>query len=169
MPPTNMPAEAGSEVRWLSDTEQEAWRRFISGASRLLERLDQDLKAQGVNHDDYGVLVHLSEATDDRLRMADLADRSVESRSRLSHHIGRLEAKGLVVRESCPNDRRGYFAVLTAEGRAVVERVAPFHVAGVRQWFIDQLDPTELATVADVFTRIDRSLGCPDADQPCPG
>ena len=165
MAPTHTPAE----VRWLAAGEQEAWRRFISGASRLFERLDQDLKAQGLTHDDYGVLVHLSEADDGRLRMADLANRSVESRSRLSHHIGRLEARGLVTRESCPNDRRGFFAVLTPEGRATVERVAPFHVAGVRQWFIDQLSPDELATVAEVFTRIDRALGCPDADQACPG
>ncbi len=148
---------------WLSDTEQQAWRRFISGAHRLFERLDQDLKALGLNHDDYGVLVHLSEADDDRLRMADLADLSVESRSRLSHHIGRLEARGLVARQSCPEDRRGSFAVLTPEGRALIERVAPTHVAGVRRWFIDQLTPDELETVAGVFTRIDEALGCPNA------
>jgi DNA-binding MarR family transcriptional regulator len=160
---------AETEPTWLNDTEQDAWRRFISGASRLFERLDQDLKAHGLTHDDYAVLVHLSEATDNRLRMADLADLSVESRSRLSHHIGRLEGRGLVQRESCPNDRRGFFAVLTPEGRAALERTAPVHVAGVRAWFLEQVDPEELQTLGRVFTRIDKALGCPDSGLPCDG
>jgi DNA-binding MarR family transcriptional regulator len=158
-------------VRWHTDTEQAAWRSFITGSRRLLEQLDADLKAQGLNHDDYGVLVALSESEGDRLRMAELADLSVESRSRLSHHIGRLEGRGLVARESCPDDRRGSFAVLTAEGRATIEAVAPHHVAGVREYFLDQVTPDELATVAAVFARISTALGpgsgCPDA--PCSG
>jgi DNA-binding MarR family transcriptional regulator len=162
-------ASADIDPQWLNATEQDAWRRFISGASRLIERLDQDLKAHGITHDDYAVLVHLSEAADNRLRMADLADQVVESRSRLSHHIGRLEARGLVQRESCPNDRRGFFAVLTDEGRAMIERTAPVHVSGVRHWFLDQLDPQELQTLAQVFERVDRGLGCPDSGLPCEG
>ena len=166
----NPPAsDPGTATRWLDATEQQAWRRFMSGANRLFERLDQDLKAEGLGHDDYGVLVHLSEATDGQLRMADLADLSVESRSRLSHHIGRLETKGLVRRESCPEDRRGSFAVLTPEGRAMIERIAPVHVAGVRQYFLDQLTAGELDTVATVFARIDDGLGCPGSDSSCPG
>jgi len=157
------------EPVWLTDGEQAAWRRFISGANRLLERLDQDLKAVGLNHDDYAVLVHLSEAPDGQLRMADLADLSVESRSRLSHHIGRLEAKGFVRRESCPNDRRGFFAVLTDEGREMIEHAAPIHVAGVRRYFLDQLSADELQTVATAFARVDDGLGCPGAAGSCPG
>lgn len=158
-------------VRWLTDTEQQAWRSFITGSRRLLETLDADLKAQGLTHDDYGVLVALSESDGDRLRMAELADLSVESRSRLSHHIGRLEARGLVARESCPDDRRGSFAVLTAQGRATIETVAPHHVAGVREYFLDQVTPAELATLGAVFARISSSLGpgggCPG--EQCPG
>jgi DNA-binding MarR family transcriptional regulator len=145
-------------VRWLSDQEQRAWRAFLAGSRRLFEQLDQELKTQGLTHDDYGVLVALSESPDDRLRMAELAERSVESRSRLSHHIGRLEAKGLVARASCPDDRRGAFAVLTADGRATIERVAPHHVAGVRHHLIDRLSPTELETLAAVFARVDDAL-----------
>lgn len=154
------------DVRWLTEHEQQAWRSFITGARRLLERLDQDLKAQGVTHDDYGVLVALSESEGDRLRMAELADLSVESRSRLSHHVGRLEAKGLVARESCPEDRRGSFAVLTPDGRALIEAVAPHHVAGVREWFLDRVTPDELAVIATAFGRIDTALG---PDGRCPG
>jgi DNA-binding MarR family transcriptional regulator len=150
---------APTTVRWLTDTEQAAWRAYITGSRRLLERLDADLKAQGLTHDDYGVLVALSESDGDRLRMAELADVSVESRSRLSHHIGRLETRGLVARETCPDDRRGTWAVLTPEGRATIERLAPHHVAGVREHFLDQITPEELAVLATVFRRIDGALG----------
>lgn len=144
---------------WLTDAEQDAWRSFITGSRRLLEALDQDLKAQGLNHDDYGVLVALSESEGDRMRMSDLADEAVESRSRLSHHIGRLETRGLVTREACPDDRRGSWAVLTAEGRATIEALAPHHVTGVRHYFLDQMSPEDLATVGGVFAKVAANLG----------
>lgn len=158
-------------VEWLTDAEQTAWRNFITGARRLTEQLDQELKAQGISHDDYGVLVALSESEGDRMRMSELADHSVESRSRLSHHIGRLEARGLVTRQACPEDRRGSWAVLSPEGRATIEAIAPHHVAGVRQHFLDQLSPEELAVLGDVFGRINTALG-PGAGclgDTCPG
>lgn len=167
------PTTPATDVRWLSAPEQAAWRAFITGARRLTERLDQELKALGLTHDDYGVLVALSEVDGDRMRMAELADLSVESRSRLSHHIGRLEARGLVVRETCPEDRRGTWAVLTPEGRATIEAVAPHHVEGVRRHFLDHLSPAELEVVGAVFARIDAALGashevgsCPDLSGP---
>lgn len=166
------PTPAPPATRWLSADEQRAWRAFLTGARRLMDQLDQELKAQGLTHDDYGVLVALSEADDDRLRMSELADLSVESRSRLSHHIGRLEGRGLVSRQSCPDDRRGAWAVLTDEGRATIEAVAPHHVAGVREHFLDRLHDGELASLGEVFTRISDALGpgggCGPAGA-CPG
>ena len=75
-------------------------------------------------------------------------------------------AKGLVRRESCPNDRRGSFAVITAEGRALMDETAPHHVAGVRAHFLDQVKPEELAVIATVFARISAAFG-PGSD--CPG
>ena len=150
-----------------TEVEQHAWRNFISGSRRLLDRLERDLKSRGLSHDDYGVLVALSEAPDGRLRMAGLADLSVESRSRLSHHIRRMEANGLVRRESCPNDLRGSFAVLTEQGRALMEETAPHHVAGVRAHFLDQVEPDELTAISTAFARIDEAFGptagCSDA------
>src|SRR6478609_2976133 len=141
-------------TQWLTDTEQSAWRSFITGSRRLLEALDQDLKNHGLNHDDYGVLVALSESDGDRMRMSELADEAVESRSRLSHHIGRLEARGLVTREACPDDRRGSWAVLSPEGRATIEAVAPHHVTGVRHYFLDQVSPEDLATIGAAFAKV---------------
>jgi DNA-binding MarR family transcriptional regulator len=146
-------------VPWLDDREQRAWRHFIGGTRRLLERLDGDLRAHGLNHDDYAVLVWLSEAEGGRLRMSELADRRVVSRSRLSRHAGRLEQRGLVRRESCPEDRRGSFAVLTNEGRTLMVATAPHHMAGVRELFLDHLTPEELDLIGDAFGRIDDALG----------
>ena len=156
--PSMADAPALPAVRWLTAPEQEAWRSYITGTRRLTERLDQELKAHGVTHDDYGVLVALSESEGDRMRMSELAARSVESRSRLSHHIGRLEGRGLVARETCPEDRRGSFAVLTPAGRATIEAIAPHHVDGVRRHFLDQVTPEELAMLGAVFARIDAAL-----------
>jgi DNA-binding MarR family transcriptional regulator len=168
---TTPPNEVDPGAPWLTATEQEAWRAFVNGARRLMDRLEQDLKALGISHDDYAVLVVLSEAPDDRLRMAELADESVQSRSRMSHHIGRLESRGLVRRESCPDDRRGFNAILTDEGRALIEATAPHHVTGVRRWFLDQVEPDELEVVRRVFRRIDDALGpegrCPGDIVPC--
>lgn len=173
--PTPTPEAGGAP--WLDEVEQKAWRSFIAGSRRLLERLDQDLKAHGLTHDDYGVLVALSESEGDRMRMAELATHAVESRSRLSHHIGRLEGRGLVERESCPNDRRGLFAVLTPAGRALIEETAPHHVAGVRTWFLDRISPEELGVIGTAFARIADALhpsavaiaGCPgEGDEACP-
>ncbi len=145
-------------VDWLSTEEQNAWRAFIRGTHRLVERLERDLKARGLSHDDYGVLVALSEAPGGRLRMADLADEALESRSRLSHHISRMEARGLVERETCPNDRRGAFAVLTDAGVALLTQTAPFHVASVRAHFLDHLRGEELATIRNAFARIEETV-----------
>jgi len=154
------------DVRWLSDDEQVAWRAFINGSRRLMERLERDLKTHGLSHDDYGVLVVLSERPEGRLRMSELADLSVESRSRLSHHIGRMEANGLVARESCPTDRRGSWAVLTDKGRALMEETSRHHVAGVRAYFLDQVRPEELCMIASAFGRIDEAFG---PEGRCPG
>ena len=163
-----------TNARWLNEDEQAAWRAFITGARRLTEKLDQELKALGLSHDDYGVLVALSESDGDRLRMAELADAQVESRSRLSHHIGRLEARGLVARETCPEDRRGTWAVLTPDGRAMIESVAPHHVEGVRRHLLDHVSTEELQVLRTVFTRVNEALGpgaaclgeCPDLSGP---
>lgn len=153
-----VPTPTAADVRWLTDEEQHAWRHFIFGTRRLFERLDQDLKQHGLTHDDYSVLVALSEAPDDRMRMAELASHAVESRSRLSHHIGRLEARGLVTRETCPTDRRGSFAVLTPEGRATIEAVAPHHVDGVRRHLLDQITPDQLRVLGEAFAHVDDHL-----------
>jgi DNA-binding MarR family transcriptional regulator len=137
--------------RWLTEEEQRAWRAYIRLAQLLMRQLDRDLNPFGLSMHDYEILVELSEAPHRRMRMTELADRTAQSRSRLSHQINRMEAKGLVGRENCEGDKRGTFAVLTPHGAATIEQVAPYHVASVRRHFIDQLGSLELTALADAY------------------
>ena len=146
--------DPSAPVRWLDADEQQAWRGIIRGTRHLIARIDSDLKPLGLSGEDYALLVALAEADDGRLRMAELAETSAQSRSRLSHHVGRLEKRGLVVRESCQEDRRGQWAMLTPEGQDLLASAAPHHVAGVREHLIDHLTREELVMLGRVFGRL---------------
>jgi DNA-binding MarR family transcriptional regulator len=137
------------EPRWLSDEEQEAWRAYVRLAKLLFRQLDRDLHPYGLSTNDYEILVELSDASEHRLRMTELADLTAQSRSRLSHQITRMEAKGLVRRDACDGDKRGMFAVITPRGLATMDRVAPSHVESVRRHFIGQVTPQQLSVIKD--------------------
>lgn len=147
------------EVRWLDATEMAAWRGMVEVSSRLFERLDRELQAaHDLSLGDYEVLHFLSQAPDERLRMSELADVLLFSRSRLTHHVNRLERAGLVARQACPTDRRGAYAVLTDEGRQRMAEAAPTHVRGVRRHFLDLLDDHQLEVLAEVLPRVSGHL-----------
>ena len=137
-----------SQAGWLTDEEQRAWRGYIRLAQLLMRQLDRDLHPFGLSMHDYEILVELSAAPGSRMRMTELAERTAQSRSRLSHQINRMESKRLVSREGCAGDKRGTFAVLTPHGTATIAKVAPFHVASVREHFVGQLDPGELTALS---------------------
>lgn len=140
---------------WLSDAQMRCWRAYLEGSFRLNMRLEDDLRAvTGLTIADYNVLVVLTEAPMHRLRMGELASRLVFSPSRLTYQIASMEKRGLVVRESCPADRRGSEAVLTAIGLDKLRQSAPHHLVSVRERLIDQLDDTELACLTRVFERL---------------
>src|SRR6201996_7305679 len=107
-----------AEARWLTADEQSAWRAYIRLAKMLMRQLDRDLHPFGLTTNDYEILVELSEAPGHRLRMTELADLTAQSRSRLSHQVTRMEARGLVQRDACDGDKRGTFAVITPRGLA---------------------------------------------------
>jgi DNA-binding MarR family transcriptional regulator len=137
---------------WLDDEEQETWRTLLRHALLMLDHLDGELRqAHDLGLADYEILVQLSEADGQRLRMSELADQALVSRSRLTHRVDRMVDAGLVGRERCPTDRRGVEAVLTPAGRERLIEAAPTHVAGVRRYVIDPLDrPTQRALVAQL-------------------
>ncbi|GAA2397847.1 MarR family transcriptional regulator [Nonomuraea africana] len=143
-----------STPRWLTTTEQRAWRAHLAVHKLLSHRLDRELQEFGLSLNDYEILVNLSESPGKRMRMSDLADATIQSRSRLSHQISRMEAAGLVAREDCADDRRGTFAVLTDEGWETMQRVAPHHVASVRDHFVDLLTDDQLEALERAYTPI---------------
>ncbi|MGZ4435528.1 MAG: MarR family winged helix-turn-helix transcriptional regulator [Trebonia sp.] len=133
------------QTRWLSAAEQAAWRASLSAVQLLATAVDNQLhRDSGLSHADYEILVRLSEEPERALRMSELADRTLFSRSRLSHAVGRLEKSGLVRREPYSGDRRGLCAVLTEVGFQTLAAAAPGHVAAVRRALFDQLDAQQI-------------------------
>jgi DNA-binding MarR family transcriptional regulator len=149
---------AAADPRWLTADEQAAWRAYIRLAKMLMRQLDRDLHPFGLTTNDYEILVELSESPSHRLRMTELADLTAQSRSRLSHQVTRMEARGLVYRDACDGDKRGTFAVITPRGLAVIERVAPYHVESVRRHFIDQISPEQLAMLTEAYVPVLETL-----------
>jgi DNA-binding MarR family transcriptional regulator len=124
-----------------------------------MAKLDDDLRQFGLGINDYEILVRLSEVPDRRLRMAELADRLHQSRSRLTHTVGRLEAAELVRRTSCKSDKRGVWAELTEAGYTLLQQAAPFHVAGVRENLVDLASPEDFAAIGRVFDTVSEHIG----------
>lgn len=143
----------------LRGPELRAWAAYIEASLRLETLLDEALRTEtGLTLFDYHVLVLLSEAPQHRLRMSDLADRMVFSRSRITYQVTSMHKRGLVVREPAPDDRRGYRAVLTATGLQTLRRAAPLHAASVRTLFLDHIRADELPHIERVFTRLQAGL-----------
>jgi DNA-binding MarR family transcriptional regulator len=147
------------ETRWLDPEEQKVWRAWLFSTMLLQDRLDRELTHQtGISHAYYEILVALSETEGRAMRMSELADRCLSSRSRLSHAVSRLEERGWVRRQVCPEDGRGQLAVLTDEGFAALEAAAPVHVEGVRTHLFDQLSPRQIENMRDIGETLLRHL-----------
>jgi len=144
---------------WLTPAEAGAWRGYRRMRALLDLRLGRDLAADsGLSEPDYDVLSHLSETPDRRIRLGDLAAHMLWSRSRLSHHLARMQQRGLVEREDCADDGRGSVVTLSAQGWAVLVEAAPHHVASVRRNFIDLLTPDEIAALDALSHRVVQRL-----------
>jgi DNA-binding MarR family transcriptional regulator len=111
---------------------------------------------------DFEVLVQLTDVPDRRVRVSELARSLQWEKSRLSHHLGRMERRGLVRREECTEDGRGSFVVLTEAGRTAIEAAAPPHVEAVRRFVFDDLTPTQLEVLATITAQV---LGRLEADE----
>jgi DNA-binding MarR family transcriptional regulator len=139
------------EVHWLEDDEERAWRALQMMQMRLAGELARQLATDsGLSYPDYGVLVALTDRPDGRMRVSELARELGWEKSRASHHVTRMEARGLVKKERCPSDRRGSYVVVTKSGRREIESAAPGHVDAVRRLFVDRLTPRQLESVREV-------------------
>lgn len=142
-------------TRWLNDSEQHVWRQWLALASALPAVLGQQLQQEcGISLPDYEIFVALSEAPEPAVRISALADIVGWERSRLSHHLTRMEKRGLVARRECSEDGRGAYVTLTPEGRSRLEAAAPVHVAGVRSAFFDRLGGDDIAALDRITTAI---------------
>jgi DNA-binding MarR family transcriptional regulator len=154
--------DAPAEPRWLDAEEQRAWRAWLYSAQLLQDQLDRELThSTGISHAYYEILVALSETPGRMMRMSELADRCLSSRSRLSHAVSRLEERGWVRRQVCAEDGRGQLAVLTDEGFAALEGAAPVHVESVRTNLFDQLSPEQVEAMRDLGETLLRHLDPP--------
>jgi DNA-binding MarR family transcriptional regulator len=139
------------DPRWLDQDEMRAWRGYMRLRTLLNAEIVRDLgRDAGLSGPDYDVLSTLSEIDGRRWRLQELADHMAWSKSRLSHHLTRMEQRGLVVREGCPGDGRGALVALTDEGVRAIEAAAPGHVASVRRHFIDHLSREQLDALAAI-------------------
>ena len=155
-------------TRWLDDREQRVWRSWVQASQRLETHLARRMQADGeISMPDFAVLVQLSEAPDERLRAFALGRVLQWEKSRLSHHLTRMERRGLVTREDCGTDRRGAFVVLTAEGRAALETAAPPHVEAVRAAVFDRLTPQQVDRLGELcdtlLAGLDPEAACGEA------
>ena len=143
---------AGKEApRWLTADEQQAWIGLTAIMWLLPGPLDAQLvRDSQLNLFEYFVLSSLSMAEDRSRRMSDLAADANASPSRLSNVVGRLEARGLLARQTDPTDRRGTSAVLTDAGQELVVAAAPGHVAAVRRLVIDRLTPAQISALGGI-------------------
>lgn len=147
------------EPRWLDETEMRAWAGFLETYELLDRIVDQQLReAGGVTKVQYEILHQLNESPTSRLCMTELAGLMICSRSGLTYQVTQLEKAGLLRRQPDPADERSVLAVITDEGRKVLQQAAPGHVRTVREGLIDQLTEEQVAQLADIMDITRRHL-----------
>jgi DNA-binding MarR family transcriptional regulator len=155
---------AGTESAPLCAVELDAWRGLLRAHAALTKTLDAEMEAEhALALSSYEVLLHLAAAERRRMRMCDLAESVLLSRSGITRLVDRLERDGLVARDSCPQDARGSFAVLTDAGALRLRAAGATHIDGVRRHFLVRFSPAELEQLAGLLAR----LAGESAETPC--
>ena len=155
-----------SKEPWLDDDEQKAWRSYLLMHRTLKAHLERHLQRDfGLSGSDFEILVNLSESESGRMRAFELSRETQWEKSRLSHHLARMEKRGLIRKEAC--DSRYPEIAVTAEGLAAIKESAPAQAALVRQFFVDVFGPDRLAVLGDVSDEIVDTIG-KHCDTDCP-
>ena len=148
-------APAGRSVPRLSEEEIRAWGGFLRTHANLITQLDRELEAaHALPLRSYDVLIQLARAPEGSLRMSELADAVVLSRSGLTRLVDRLVEQGYVERRSCPSDARGALAAITPRGLERVREAAGTHIESVRRLFHDRLRRSDLEALDDCWERL---------------
>jgi DNA-binding MarR family transcriptional regulator len=155
------------KIEKLTERELGAWRGLLITHATLVKSLDQQLCSEhNLQLSSYEVLMFVAE--DGRMRMRDIAERALLSRSGLTRLVDRLVRDGLLVRESVPEDARGAFAVITPAGEELLNRARATHYAGIRELFLSQLSAEEQDRMGEIFDRVLTSGGVEDMREMCP-
>lgn len=146
-------------TRWLEPEQQQAWRAYVRMQGELNAHLSRQMSVDSdISMADFAVLVQLTDTREERVRVLELARSLHWEKSRISHHVARMEKRGLVRRESCGSDGRGSFVVLTDQGRSAIEAAAPAHAEMVHKLVFDQLTASEVTALQviseKIFTRL---------------
>lgn len=149
---------------WLDDEQQQTWRAWLDLNAQLFARISRELQANsGLSLQDYDVLVALTDVPDTSVRMRDLGVKLQWEKSRLSKHLTRMAARGLVARRECYDDRRGSFVELTDEGLAAIRAAAPDHAALVKEVFFDGLSREQVQELGTICSIVLGRLDAVDA------
>ena len=158
---------APQDAPWLDEAQQHSWRQYLDGTARFVESLSRDHEEHSaLTLGEYELLVRLSEADDHTMRMSALADGLARSRSRVTHTVHRMEARGLVRRSASETDRRGVNCVMTDAGYAELVASAPAHVRAVRRFMVDVLTPEQFRNLGEAMAAI--AEACRLADEAPP-
>ena len=150
-----MRSEAPHAPRNAHDARLATWSTFLQAHARVTRELEHELEAeQDLSLADYDLLYQLAVADGRRLRMSELANRLALSRSGATRLVDRLEAAGLVDRQTCATDRRGYWATVTEAGIGRLRAATPVHLRGVCEYFLDRIPPDELEQLRRTLERI---------------
>jgi DNA-binding MarR family transcriptional regulator len=142
----------------LTERELAVWRDLLDTTTELRRLLSAELQQVELSPGDYAVLLALTEADGNALRSSELADAIDWERSRLSHHLGRMERRGLIQRTECPGDNRGAIVVLSDDGLAAIRRASGPHLRAVKRLFADALEPQQIDNLAEVLASIRKNL-----------
>jgi DNA-binding MarR family transcriptional regulator len=147
-----------------------AWRALLEAHAAVTDLLERELEQErGLPLSKFEVLLKLAEAPGGRMRMLELAQSVLLSKSGLSRLVDRMEEAELVRRERCPSDRRGAYAVLTDQGRAQLRRAAPVHLRGIQEHFARHLADDEVRVLTDALAKVNAAARDDGAHRECPG
>lgn len=153
-----------TDVRWLTDLEQEAWQAIRLLGQPVYSALNSDLFASmKMTMADYQVMVTLGRSETRSLRVQELLERTQWSKSRLSHQVRRMEERGYVARSACLDDRRSVVIELSDYGYSKLEEAAPRHVAAVRRLIIDRISPDEMRSLIAIAGAVRESIAAESA------
>jgi DNA-binding MarR family transcriptional regulator len=147
-----------NEGPWLDDDEQKAWRSYLLMKRTLETHLERHLQREfGLSSSDFEVLVNLSESESGRMRAFELGRATQWEKSRLSHHLTRMEKRGLIRKEAC--ESRYPEIAITADGLAAIKECAPVHAARVREFFVDVFGAERLTVLGEVSDEVVDTIG----------